>query len=531
MNLHKICFITREQDPLLYQETLAYIQALRVPQGYEIETVSAREAEGLSATYQYAMERSDAKYKIYLLSNVYLVYRNLLVELIDLFCNNPQLGLAGIAGGTYIPLSLSWEDTKDKAGTYFGNSPSRSTEEIRFGEDQQPYRPMAILSDRFLATQYDVKWDTEFTGEHFLGAVHAVRFRKEGYEVGIPHQSKPWCLVDEDKAGLLDGSEQEALERSLFLKAYSHHVFPKVSILIPTYNRPELLELALNSAINQTYRHLEIIVCDDSTNDEAERMIKPYLEADSRIRYVKNELNLGQFENDLKLYSLAAGEYINYLMDDDLFHDRKIELMMGYMVDDRDEAVSLVTSRRGLIDARGRPIPEETFDRPVFQKDTRINGIELGNVVLRYNWNFIGEPTTPLFRKKALNVPFGTFAGRKYGCNVDTATWLSLLQSGDAVYLPSVLSFFRIHGQQQLHSNKMKLLGAADYAHEVLSAPTYGFLSNRDDYREALENCISYVSKVMAETSETEQQFADLIEEIKGSLLELALTHNDFTTN
>jgi hypothetical protein len=219
MNLHKICFITREQDPLLYQEALAYIQALRVPQGYEIETVSAREAEGLSATYQYAMERSDAKYKIYLRSNVYLVNRNLLVELIDLFCNNPQLGLAGIAGGTYIPLSLSWEDTKDKAGTYFGNSPSRSTEEIRFGEDQQPYRPMAILSDRFLATQYDVKWDTEFTGEHFLGAVHAVRFRKEGYEVGIPHQSKPWCLVDEDEADPLDSSEQEALERDLFLKA------------------------------------------------------------------------------------------------------------------------------------------------------------------------------------------------------------------------------------------------------------------------------------------------------------------------
>ncbi|WP_373229942.1 glycosyltransferase [Cohnella sp.] len=528
MNRNKICFITSVQDPSIYQETIAYIRALDVPKGFEVETVYVQEAaDGISVAYQHAMEHSDAKYKIYVRSNVYLVNRNLLIELIDLFRNHLQLGLAGIAGASYVPLSLSWEDAKERAGIYFGNSPSQSMAEVRLGEDEQPYQPMAILSDTFLATQYDVKWDTDFSGEHFLGALHALQFRKEGYQVGVPRQSKPWCLVDKDER--LDGSEQEALERKLFLQAYSHLVFPKVSILIPTYNRPEWLELALNSAINQTYRHLEIIVCDDSMNEETERMIQPYLEVDSRIRYVKNERNLGQFENDLKLYSLASGEYINYLMDDDLFHNQKIELMIGYMLNDRDEAVSLVTSRRGLIDAVGRPIQEETFDRPVFQKDTRISGIEIGNVVLRYNWNFIGEPTTPLFRKKALKVPFGTFAGRKYGCNVDTATWLSLLQNSDAIYMVSVLSFFRIHGEQQLQSAKMKLLGAADYAHEILNAPSCGFLSVPDDYRKALENCISYVSKVMAETDETDQQFADLIEEIKGSLLALTRTHHDLT--
>ena len=46
---------------------------------------------------------------------------------------------------------------------------------------------------------------------------------------------------------------------------------PKVSILIPAYNRPHYLELALKSALNQTYENIEIIISDDSTNDEVKQ--------------------------------------------------------------------------------------------------------------------------------------------------------------------------------------------------------------------------------------------------------------------
>ena len=60
---------------------------------------------------------------------------------------------------------------------------------------------------------------------------------------------------------------------------------PKVLIIIPTFNRPQYFSIALESVINQTYRNLKIIVSDNSTNDETEKLIQPYIERDSRIKY------------------------------------------------------------------------------------------------------------------------------------------------------------------------------------------------------------------------------------------------------
>ncbi|WP_142310588.1 glycosyltransferase family 2 protein, partial [Bacillus wiedmannii] len=61
---------------------------------------------------------------------------------------------------------------------------------------------------------------------------------------------------------------------------------PKVSILIPAYNKPHYLELALKSALNQTYENIEIIISDDSTNGEVQAMIQPYLSEYKCITYI-----------------------------------------------------------------------------------------------------------------------------------------------------------------------------------------------------------------------------------------------------
>ncbi|KZL93687.1 hypothetical protein [Clostridium magnum] len=68
--------------------------------------------------------------------------------------------------------------------------------------------------------------------------------------------------------------------------------------------------------------------------------------------------------------------------------------------------------------------------------------------------NFIGEPTTVLFRKKDINIDqLGVFMSRKYQCNSDMATWATLLLKGKFVYIAEILSSFRIHeGQASLRS-------------------------------------------------------------------------------
>ena len=62
---------------------------------------------------------------------------------------------------------------------------------------------------------------------------------------------------------------------------------PLVSILIPTYNKPEFFEQALCSALGQTYQNIEVIVCDNSTDGRTERLIQCYF-PDARLRYVRN---------------------------------------------------------------------------------------------------------------------------------------------------------------------------------------------------------------------------------------------------
>ncbi len=62
---------------------------------------------------------------------------------------------------------------------------------------------------------------------------------------------------------------------------------PTVSVIIPTYNRANLVSRAIKSVLNQTYQDFEIIVVDDCSEDNTEEIVKSF--NDSRIRYIKHK--------------------------------------------------------------------------------------------------------------------------------------------------------------------------------------------------------------------------------------------------
>ena len=66
---------------------------------------------------------------------------------------------------------------------------------------------------------------------------------------------------------------------------------PKISVIIPTCNRPELLKRSIASVLAQTFADFELIVVDDGMKKRAESVVSSF--GDSRIRYVKNETSLG----------------------------------------------------------------------------------------------------------------------------------------------------------------------------------------------------------------------------------------------
>ena len=97
--------------------------------------------------------------------------------------------------------------------------------------------------------------------------------------------------------------------------------FPKISILIPTYNRAHYLVDAIESSLAQDYPNFEVIVSDNNSADGTQECVKKYL-SDPRLRYYKNDTNLGGGPNYKKLlYEYATGEYGKFLTDDDYLID------------------------------------------------------------------------------------------------------------------------------------------------------------------------------------------------------------------
>lgn len=93
---------------------------------------------------------------------------------------------------------------------------------------------------------------------------------------------------------------------------------PLVSICIPAYKNPVLLERCIKSALEQTYSNFEIIVTDDSPDDQVEQVLKKF-DFDSRVKYLKNAAALGSPENWNEGLRQAVGDYIKVMHHDDWF--------------------------------------------------------------------------------------------------------------------------------------------------------------------------------------------------------------------
>lgn len=100
---------------------------------------------------------------------------------------------------------------------------------------------------------------------------------------------------------------------------------PKISVCIPTFNRCQYLSQAIKSVLNQTYRNFELIVIDNASSDNTQKIVKSYQNNDDRIIYIRNKTNIGVVGNMNKCLEAARGEYIKILCDDDLLYPDALE--------------------------------------------------------------------------------------------------------------------------------------------------------------------------------------------------------------
>lgn len=92
----------------------------------------------------------------------------------------------------------------------------------------------------------------------------------------------------------------------------------KITTVIPTYRRPQLLKRAIRSAMHQHYRDICITVYDNASDDETELVVRELMKEDDRIAYVKNEENIGGIANIWKGVMCVQTDYYSILSDDDI---------------------------------------------------------------------------------------------------------------------------------------------------------------------------------------------------------------------
>ena len=92
---------------------------------------------------------------------------------------------------------------------------------------------------------------------------------------------------------------------------------PRVTIGIPVYNGENYLAKAIESALAQTYDDFEIVISDNASTDRTAEICREYAERDGRVRYLKNEVNLGASPNYRRTFDEARGEFFCWMPHDD----------------------------------------------------------------------------------------------------------------------------------------------------------------------------------------------------------------------
>ncbi len=114
---------------------------------------------------------------------------------------------------------------------------------------------------------------------------------------------------------------------------------PLVSVLVATYNSENFIKDNLDSLISQTYKNIEIVVCDDASSDNTVSIVKKYQEKDERIKIIQNEKNLGITLNMNNGIKNCNGKYIAILDADDWAYPYRIEEQVKVMEENPEVAL------------------------------------------------------------------------------------------------------------------------------------------------------------------------------------------------
>jgi glycosyltransferase involved in cell wall biosynthesis len=236
---------------------------------------------------------------------------------------------------------------------------------------------------------------------------------------------------------------------------------PKVSVLIPNYNYGHYLSESIQSVLNQTFTDFELIIVDNCSTDNSQEVISKFLE-DKRVRFFKNENNIGLIGNWNKCLEYARGEYIKFLLSDDMFYPQLLEKFVPVM--DNHPEISIASCSN------------EGFGVDSYQWIIPFHFVQDGKKVIYTSLvdrNWLASPTAVIFRRS--NLFLGGF--RNYKWLVDWEMWTRHLTIGDCYIIPEILCSIRNEGSQEtthIYRNFIHLFEEYEWCKKIKTDNEYG---------------------------------------------------------
>lgn len=214
MNDKKICFIMCVNSQLFYDECIQYIERLVIPDGFELDLITITDAQSMTSGYNEAMQASDAKYKIYMHQDVFIVYPYFLQSVLDIFASDEKIGMIGVVGAEKMsPDGVIWHEWR-RGDLYEGDIEEWfddfSYEDYRYKLEDGLWNVQAI-DGLIMITSEDVPWREDiFDGWDYYDVSQSFEMIRAGYKVVVPEQVLPWCLHDD---GMLNMKNHDKYRR------------------------------------------------------------------------------------------------------------------------------------------------------------------------------------------------------------------------------------------------------------------------------------------------------------------------------
>ncbi len=225
---------------------------------------------------------------------------------------------------------------------------------------------------------------------------------------------------------------------------------PLVSVILPVYNGGQYLKLAIDSILEQTYQHFELIIINDGSTDETDTVIKSY--HDKRIRYFSRE-NKGLIQTLNEGLYYATGEFIARHDADDLSVPERFDQQVNFLTNHTD--VVLVGSFASVINDRGIVIDE--MQRPVTSEQLF--------AYLPFFSPFVHGSV--MFRQTTITT-YKIAYRNEFIHAEDYFFWHELMQQGKAYNLPTALYWYRSHAENVTHHHLETQLSTAEKIRELI---------------------------------------------------------------